>query len=462
MQVLGPDKIADLNLISATDLELPTSTVTVGGLQFKNTSALALDLTTNGVGGLDTGSLVANTQYFVYVVNNSNAAGIIASILDTDDGPNGFSSWKQVGSFETNDTAEIRFIYETAKSEGTPRDSVAGVQTRQQTVSYPGVQINNLFINSAMDFWQRGTSAVEAAPFFDYRGPDRFWMENRGGSAASTWDRVTNVPNNQFKYSLEFAADTGASGDNIWVFQKIEADNIRRYIGKTMTFSLWLNATLDSDDSNEIRIYTPSSSTENDWLGGAGDMASQDLEFSQVMEIPMPGGWFRRSYTFIVPSSASKGLAVGFHIDDVDDGESVVTTGWMLHEGSQVVDFQKAGRNMQEELAMCQRYFFRHQKLGAGGLQPSVGLLAAASTTRALGTFGLPVEPRASVSFSYSNLSDFDVDAGSITPTQLSIRAQSNTVLETDVLVASGLTTSLAYKLNHSNANAYLDFDAEL
>jgi len=412
MQVLGPDKIADLNLISATDLELPTSTVTVGGLQFKNTSALALDLTTNGVGGLDTGSLVANTQYFVYVVNNSNAAGIIASTEDTDNGPSGFNSWKQVGAFETNDDAEVKFIYETAKSEGTPRDLVAGVQTRQQETLSPSTIVNNLFINSAMDFWQRtaGTT-TQLTSVVTYSGADRFYMEKAGGSADITCQRSTDTPSSQFKYSMLFTG--GESIDSLDVGQRIEADNIRHLIGKTVTFSCWVKT--NNTDQFEIQVQTPVSTTEDSWV--QDNPATDTQEESRIIN-PSSGVWFRIDKTFVVPANAQYGLSVQLRWEtNVDSGDEYYTTGWMLHEGSSVVDFQRAGRNLQDELAMCQRYFFRHQKLGAGGLQPSVGLLAAASTTRALGTFGLPVEPRASVSFSYSNLSDFDVDAGSITST---------------------------------------------
>lgn len=213
----------------------------------------------------------------------------------------------------------------------------------------------NLLINGAMDFWQRATSSASSTTT-SYRDADRFITRAGGGSSGFTSDRSTDVPNANFKYSYKQTAGGDLNNNNQYIMQRIEADNIRPYIGKTLTFSLWYKVGLGTQTavlSPIVRVVTPASNTEDDW---AADMNADTFEEEHTFNAVTSELWTRLSYTFTVPADAQYGLGLSFSQELASGNYEVYHTGWMLHEGDDVVDFQRAGRNIGEELAMCQRY----------------------------------------------------------------------------------------------------------
>jgi len=215
--------------------------------------------------------------------------------------------------------------------------------------------VNNLFINSAMDFWQRGTSISAPGNTVFYGTADRWAHDVGGGGADGDFERSTDVPNSLFKYSL-LATATGDGGDTIMIGQRLEAGDIRPYIGRTMTVSFWAKAS--SALTHSLSILTPVGA-EDTWdtasLVGNTSGGIDIEEFKQNLNFTT--SWIRYSYTFVVPATAADGLAITLgQIATAATSDEFYTTGWMLHEGSEIVDFQRAGRNMQDELSMCQRY----------------------------------------------------------------------------------------------------------
>lgn len=102
------ENIPLITKISGTQIQLAASylgqsgRINVGGQQYRLTTALQCNLATTGFGGLDTGSLAANTLYYIYVVvNGSNAAGLVCSTSNPAVGPTGFTAWREVGRFRT-------------------------------------------------------------------------------------------------------------------------------------------------------------------------------------------------------------------------------------------------------------------------------------------------------------------------------------------------------------------------
>lgn len=100
-QVRKPDNYGAVTKASGTSLSVAASRVIVGGQQLKTDSASTVDLTTTGAGGLDTGSLVLDTLYYVYAVNASDSLDFVASTALPATGPTGFNSWTEVGRFRT-------------------------------------------------------------------------------------------------------------------------------------------------------------------------------------------------------------------------------------------------------------------------------------------------------------------------------------------------------------------------
>lgn len=87
--------------MAPTYLGMPTR-ITVGGQQFKTNGTITLNTGASpGINALDTGSLTANTLYYIYAVQSSGVLGIVASTNAPGTGPAGFGAWKEIGRFRT-------------------------------------------------------------------------------------------------------------------------------------------------------------------------------------------------------------------------------------------------------------------------------------------------------------------------------------------------------------------------
>lgn len=76
------------------------SSVIIDGKLYYNSAAEDCNLSTAGRGGLDTGSSVANTPYYLYAIPAVSGRGfdLVASATAPTTGPTGFSSWSYVGA----------------------------------------------------------------------------------------------------------------------------------------------------------------------------------------------------------------------------------------------------------------------------------------------------------------------------------------------------------------------------
>lgn len=102
-QFLG-ENIPYLVKDSATQLSLPATylgqptRIQVGGQGYKLNAALVCNLSS---GGLDTGSLAANTLYYVYAVISGGNVVLEASLNGPGVGPTGFTQFRSLGAFRT-------------------------------------------------------------------------------------------------------------------------------------------------------------------------------------------------------------------------------------------------------------------------------------------------------------------------------------------------------------------------
>jgi hypothetical protein len=75
-----------------------------------------LNMTVNGVNGLDVGTFAASSTYYVYVVADStgyNQPCVIASLATQPYLPLGYSIWRRVGQFISNSSTHIILFYQT-------------------------------------------------------------------------------------------------------------------------------------------------------------------------------------------------------------------------------------------------------------------------------------------------------------------------------------------------------------
>lgn len=101
------DNIPLLQRDTGTQISMPATyngqlaRARVAGQGYRWSSALACNLATTGLGGLDTGSLAANTLYHVYLCVSSNIVGLVVSANGPSTGPTGFSQNRYVGRLRT-------------------------------------------------------------------------------------------------------------------------------------------------------------------------------------------------------------------------------------------------------------------------------------------------------------------------------------------------------------------------
>lgn len=107
-------------------------------------------------------------------------------------------------------------------------------------MSTPFLKGNNLFANSRLSFWQRGTSSLNASG--NVYLADRFRLGNDVPSGGIDISRSTDVPSTQADYSYSLAratasTPTGFTGSRI--VQPIEGNIFKQIRGKKFTLFFW-------------------------------------------------------------------------------------------------------------------------------------------------------------------------------------------------------------------------------
>jgi hypothetical protein len=358
MQKLRADTIRDIAKTGTLTASMPAgSYVTIGGQQYTNTSAMSLNMGTNGAGGLDTGSIAANTTYYIYAIVVGGSMALIASASAS--APTGFSPSKIVGALQTNGgSATINFIFATGQDPGEPLNATAGVQIFSEAPQIPNLSGPNLLINGGFDFWQRGTSTTATGSTPAYLAPDR-WSLEQPGSGLLTWTRETDTPNSNLLYSMRIlSGDATAKNSQVW--QRIETNNIRPYLGSQVTFSVWVK------DSTAIpvilAVYANSGGTDDVYPSAENDTLNL---VSSATITPVANVWTRCSITLTLPTT-STGIVVGIltGANITVNGQTRWISGAMLTPGTSIPSrFYRAGVNIGHELSLCQRYYEKNYSI---------------------------------------------------------------------------------------------------
>lgn len=156
--------------LATTNLGQPTR-ITVGGRQYRVSTALTLNTGTTGFGGLDTGTLSdTHSLYYVYAVVQSGVVGLIASLASPTTGPSGFTtSYRLVGALYSMDSGNQIGSMITINGEATSE-----FQRFTPPISNPG---NKVFTRNGV--WRREGQFMRVR--FDYDGD-----ATASGSATST------------------------------------------------------------------------------------------------------------------------------------------------------------------------------------------------------------------------------------------------------------------------------------
>lgn len=212
----------------------------------------------------------------------------------------------------------------------------------------------NLIPNSMKELNQRGTSDTIASSTAEYLVSDRF-LAQRNTTGFVTIDKDADLPSvalvgQSDKY--ECTSD-GGSGNGLYVQTRIEAKDIKPYIGQKMTLSLYVKGTA----SLNMKMKIFSAASEDVWtsdLRTAPDTERHNLDFST------DGNWQRITYTFDVTTDFENGIALGYQSETANSitvGDIVHDWGWQLELGENATTVKRAGSTYAGELALCKRYY---------------------------------------------------------------------------------------------------------
>ena len=231
-------------------------------------------------------------------------------------------------------------LNELSKPTGVAGEAMLRAQTVSEQQALLGVGRRNLLINGGFDVWQRGTS-ISNMPIGTYYSADRWHGYSQSTGRTYTLN-TTEALSIGFKNCLQ--AVNGSASPSF--YQKIE--DVRTAAGKHVTLSFWIK-------SDYAHSPTPQKISQLFGSGGSGEVAIS------VPTIKVTTEWTYHTITVQLPSVEGKTIGDGSYIlvypFTLDANRTYWTTGWQLEIGKVATPFEY--RSYAEELALCQRYYYR-------------------------------------------------------------------------------------------------------
>jgi hypothetical protein len=242
------------------------------------------------------------------------------------------------------------------------------------SVLSPDVSADNYLINGGMDFAQRiGTGNQTTSQTY---GIDRWWLKHNHTAVTISRQNITGDPGlNGTQAYARITNTTRGSGTYINLMQVIETMNVIPFVGKTITFSIYLRKSSGLVSGNMMLGLIHSSSTDVSAL----TMSTGALLASKtITNGELSTNWLRYSLTALVPFSARTIAAYIEMAGNPTDGQNVDATQAMLNIGSVAAPFIRAGKTIGGELALCQRYFCNRRWSYVGYVAGNAGYLTEA------------------------------------------------------------------------------------
>lgn len=225
----------------------------------------------------------------------------------------------------------------------------------------------NRIINGNMGIAQRATSATVTAgtgvptASTGYPCVDRFFVYSTGANVTAA--QVAGTGANPFLLRITGAASVTAVG----VGQRIESSNSIDLAGQTCTLSVELANSLLT-----VVTWTASYATTTDTFGTIGTPTKTQIATGTFA---VNGTLTRYSANISIPAAATTGVEILFTVGAQTSGTWSIDN-VQLEPGTIATPFER--RQFGQELALCQRYFWRG--LGrAGGSVPTASAVLAES-----------------------------------------------------------------------------------
>lgn len=248
----------------------------------------------------------------------------------------------------------------------------------------------NLIINGNFDFWQRGTSFSMVGALADAYNTDRFRVDMGTNQATATVSQSTDVPTQaqsgyQSRYSLLYSQGASATNCGANFKHKLEGHDFQGIYGKPFRLQFWVKSSVAGQFSVTftntlsaspgmayVATYTVGSST---WTKIALDIpanTSGSWNFDNTIGMSIIWAFGNAGGEGASTSTVNQWQSVATYTSFATGNATVIATNATFQiaqvmlipqsfttAGASTVDvpFQRAGRSIQEELAMCQRYY---------------------------------------------------------------------------------------------------------
>lgn len=234
----------------------------------------------------------------------------------------------------------------------------------------------NLLINSNFNFWQRGTSITVANTVSTYLA-DRWYVKNSlGTNGVITYSQVAAVNSGSvFGAKVQITtAPTAAQTNGTELYQVLENSDSLQTIGQLLSAGMLVKS---FGNVNQIGIQFAYATTEVKptlFLGTETLVTVNSATFTSATAIAQAVNNSPTNSGVVGIRIRITGVSTG-NLYDLNNGFVVEQV--MMNIGASVAPYQMAGRNIQEELAMCQRYYEKSYNLttapGAAGPNPTSG-----------------------------------------------------------------------------------------
>ena len=328
-------------------------------------------------------------------------------------------------------------LAELDKPSGIAGEAMLRAETPQEQFNLIGAGRRNILINGDFQVSQRGdyssASGLSEAVYF----VDRWRTRNSSSMTATKTHSTRKVTLNQ----------TSAGTGSIRIDQKVEIMDNEQYTDKYMT----LSADVKSNDSNaRIAVYHQGWDPNNTQHSGSGGWERLTLTFWTGTLVT--GNEFSIQIGIDGDSSANVPIAAGAYIE---------IKNVQLEFGKVATPFEH--RSYGEELALCQRYYYKRAATVSGDRFCSGN---ASSTTDFRGFIEFPVEMRANPTFETSGTaSHFSIVTGTngvVTCNDIPTAGLQKWGGLINAETASGLTAGHGGQLRAASTSAYISASAEL
>jgi hypothetical protein len=383
------------------------------------------------------------------------------------------------------------------KPTGIAGEAMLRAETPQEQFNLIGAGRRNLIINGGMQVAQRGTSSSTGTSN-TYSTVDRMKHNTSlpSGVSTLTYSQDTDAPDG-FGYSYKVTPDQSATaaltgGNRSIAMTIIEAQDLQQLAfgssdAKPFTVSFWIKSNLTGTFTLELE---------------SPDSGSSYLFFTKALTINTSGVWEYKTVTIpphvngTMNNDNDVGLVVAFWLaagptftsgGNPSDGSwhsstnanradpsniniyssssnYVQITGVQLELGKVATPFEH--RSYGEELALCQRYYFRLQADGALSLFYTMG--QGYTSNGVFGAYSFPVEMRTRPTAleQTGTASDYFIDNGSGTSAACTsvptFGSSTNKYAASIVYTSTGNSAAGAARGMYINTNGYLGWSAEL